>query len=95
MASDAPPLALDFAALIAEMKLAGVDGEAVMEAQQKAAAGANLDFEALAARQEEILRRAIADIQARGADPAEAQLDIARAAFKVALANLRALREPG
>ncbi len=87
MSSDAPPPVLDFAALIADMKLAGFDGEA--------AAGANLDFEALAAGQEEILRRAIADIQAHGADPAEAQLDIARAAFKVALANLRALRQAG
>ena len=85
MSSNAPPPELDFAALIAEMKLAGFDGEAV--------AGANLDFEARAADQGEILRRAVADIGAHGADPAEAQLDIARAAFKVALANLRALRE--
>lgn len=87
MVSEAPPPELDFAALIADMKLAGFDGGA--------GAGANLDFEALAASQEEILRRAIADIQAHGADPAEAQLDIARAAFKVALANLRAFRQPG
>ena len=87
MVSDAPPPALDFAALIADMKLAGFDGGA--------AAGANLDFEALAAGRDDILRRAIADIQARGADPAEARLDIARAAFRVALANLRALRQPG
>ena len=80
MVSEAPPPELDFAALIADMKLAGFDGGA--------RAGANLDFEALAGGQEEILRRAVAD-------PAEAQLDIARAAFKVALANLRALRQPG
>ena len=80
MVSEAPPPELDFAALIADMKLAGFDGGA--------RAGANLDFEALAGGQEEIQRRAVAD-------PAEAQLDIARAAFKVALANLRALRQPG
>jgi hypothetical protein len=80
LVSEAPPPELDFAALIADMKLAGFDGGA--------RAGANLDFEALAGGQEEILRRAVAD-------PAEAQLDIARAAFKVALANLRALRQPG
>ena len=85
MSSDAPPPEMDFAALIEEMKLARFDGAAV--------AGANLDFEALAAGQEDILRRAIADIQAHGADPAEARLDIARAAFRVALANLRALRQ--
>lgn len=71
--------AIDYAALIEETKLAG----------------AKLDFEALAAGQEEILRRAVADIGAHGADPAEAQLDIARAAFRVALANLRALRLAG
>jgi len=80
LVSEAPPPELDFAALIADMKLAGFDGGA--------RAGANLDFEALAGGQEEIQRRAVAD-------PAEAQLDIARAAFKVALANLRALRQPG
>lgn len=87
MSSDAPPPELDFAALIADMKLAGFDGAAV--------AGADMDFEALAADREEILRRAVADIQAHGADPAEAQLDMARAAFRVALANLRALRQAG
>ncbi len=79
MSGDTPPPELDYATLIEETKLAG----------------AKMDFEALAAGQEEILRRAIADIGAHGADPAEAQLDIARAAFKVALANLRAFRQPG